>query len=365
MNSPLRSAAPALPPRTTLQSRRSPLASPEQQNALLRDLPLRDRTNAMTSFAACTSRGGEPLRTLAPRVLQLNLGKLCNMTCAHCHVDAGPDRRDAMMSEEVVASCIRLIDTLPIETLDLTGGAPELHQAFRRLVSAARARGIHVIDRCNLTVLLLPRFRALPAWLAAQGVEVVASLPHYRASHTDAQRGEGTYARSMEAMRALNAVGYGQGDPERRLTLMANPAGTYLFTHQGAMEQTWRERLAADHGVYFDRLIALTNMPISRFLAWLVERGELVAYVQRLADAHRDQNLAGLMCRDTLSVDWQGRVFDCDFNQQLDLVSEDARGALDVHRLLDATLVGRDIRVGNHCFGCTAGAGSSCGGTVT
>jgi radical SAM/Cys-rich protein len=283
------------------------------------------------------------------------------MTCRHCHVDAGPDRTE-QMSDDVIDAALRLLDASGARTVDLTGGAPELHPRFEALVDACVARGVHVIDRCNLTVLLLGRSAHLPAFLAERGVEVVASLPHWRRPNTDRQRGEGTYDRSIEAIRRLNDVGYGQGDPCRVLTLMHNPAGAFLPSGQAAMEREWKAGLAREHGVAFDRLIALNNMPIARFLEALVEQGNLERYLELLTAAFNPAAVGGLMCGNTLSVGWDGTIFDCDFNQMLDLPTAGRPTVFDVDA---AALPGRRVVTRRHCFGCTAGAGSSCGGATT
>jgi len=314
-------------------------------------------------FGAALARAGHPdgLGVGELDIFQVNIGKLCNMRCRHCHVDAGPEQTVANMDLRTVEACLRALETTPAHTVDITGGAPELNPHFVRLVEGARARGRHVIDRCNLTVLLLPRFEALPAWLAEQGVEIVASLPHPRQPATDAQRGEGTWSRSIEALRRLNAVGYGQGNPQRRLTLMHNPAGAWLPGAQAGMEREWKTSLQRSTGVTFDRLIALNNMPISRFLDWLVASGNLDAYMQKLHAAFNPAAVAGLMCRNTLSIGWDGALYDCDFNQMLALPTAGRPTIFDFDY---AALRARRVVVDRHCFGCTAGAGSSCGGAV-
>jgi radical SAM/Cys-rich protein len=293
--------------------------------------------------------------------LQVNLGRLCNMSCRHCHVDAGPDRMDAQMDEETVALVLSALDRCGARTLDLTGGAPELHPAFQTLVTAARARGMAVLDRSNLTILLVPRMRELPAFLAELGVEIVASLPHVRARNTDAQRGEGTFARSMEALRLLNGHGYGLGDPARRLTLVSNPAGAFLGADQWSLEGEWRRTLQEQHGVRFDRLFMLHNMPVGRFLAWLEESGNLDAYMARLVDAFNPNAVPGVLCRSLVSVAWDGSLYDCDFHQMVDLPPTGRPHLRDVDWGAFAT---RAIQTAPHCFGCTAGAGSSCGGAT-
>jgi radical SAM/Cys-rich protein len=298
-------------------------------------------------------------------IFQINVGKLCNMTCRHCHVDAGPDRTDQMMSRETVELCLAALDRTAAKVVDLTGGAPELNPHFRYLVDECVARGKHVMDRCNLTVLLTGPCRDLPGWLAERGVEVVCSLPHYRKRNTDLQRGDGTFEKSIEALKRLNAAGYGKGDPRLKLTLMHNPAGAFLAGDQKSMEKEWKEGLAANHGVSFDALIALNNMPISRFLEWLETSGNLSAYMELLVNAYNPATLAGLMCRNTLSVAWDGRIYDCDFNQMLELDARYPDGrAVHVRDFDPARLQARPIVTARHCYGCTAGAGSSCGGAI-
>ena len=310
---------------------------------------------------AIAESGFDGLFPTALEIFQINLGKLCNMMCRHCHVDAGPHRTDAMMNRETVDACLRALDRTPAHTVDVTGGAPELHPDFRYVVDEAVRRGKHVIDRCNLSVLLLPRSSGLAEWLAERGVEIVASLPHYRKRNTDAQRGDGAFDRSIEALRLLNDVGYGKGDPQRVLTLMSNPAGAFLAPNQAAAETEWKEALRRNHGVTFDRLFTLNNMPISRFLDWLNESGNLEPYMQRLRAAFNPAAIRGLMCRNTISISWDGRLFDCDFNQMLDLEAADSMRVedFDLGRWQRRRIVTRA-----HCFGCTAGSGSSCGGAT-
>ena len=336
---------------TSLVSRASPLASTRAQLQLLRRLPLKD-------FPV-------ELRPAAIEIFQVNVGKLCNMTCRHCHVDAGPDRTAEMMTRETVELCLAALDKTEARTVDITGGAPELNPHFRYLVDACIARGKHVMDRCNLTVLLTGPCRDLPEWFAARGVEIVCSLPHYRKRNTDLQRGEGTFEKSIEALARLNAAGYGKGDPRRRLTLVHNPVGAFLAGDQKSMEREWKQGLAANHGVSFDALIALNNMPISRFLEWLQASGNLERYMELLVNAYNPGTVQGLMCRSTLSVGWDGRIYDCDFNQMLELDARYRDGELAHIRDFDpARLAARAIVTARHCFGCTAGAGSSCSGAL-
>jgi radical SAM/Cys-rich protein len=337
---------------TSLASRHSPLASTRAQLRALESLPLR-------KFPAVLRPA------VAIEIFQINVGKLCNMTCRHCHVDAGPDRTGEMMSRETVELCLAALDKTAARTVDITGGAPELNPHFRSLVDACVERGKHVMDRCNLTVLLTGPCRDLPEWFAARGVEVVCSLPHYRRRNTDSQRGDGTFDKSIEALRRLNAAGYGKGDPRLRLTLMHNPAGAFLAGDQKSMEREWHEGLAANHGVTFDALVALNNMPISRFLEWLQATGNLERYMELLVNAYNPATVNGLMCRNTVSVGWDGRVYDCDFNQMLELDSRYPDGrAAHVRDFDPAQLAARRIVTAGHCFGCTAGAGSSCSGAI-
>jgi radical SAM/Cys-rich protein len=343
-------------PRATqsLRRRAAPLAAPQEQLRLLKAVLLD------TEFDALAGAGLTPTPL---EVFQVNLGKLCNMTCRHCHVDAGPDRTDAVMGGEVVEQVIAALRRSRAHTVDLTGGAPELHPRFRDLVQAAADAGKHVMDRCNLTVLLLPRNAGLVDWLAEREVEIVASLPHWRRPNTDAQRGDGVFERSVRALRVLNAAGYGRGDPKRRLTLVSNPAGAFLGASQASVESEWREGLQRNFGVCFDRLFVLNNMPIARFLEWLEQSGNLESYLERLVNAYNPAAVAGLMCRSTLSVGWDGRLYDCDFNQMLDL-EIDASAGLHIRDFDEDAWQRRRIVTARHCFGCTAGAGSSCGGQV-
>jgi radical SAM/Cys-rich protein len=339
-------------PVVSLRARGATLASAQRQLEVLDAVAL-----PRGDFEATL---GGPLIPARLEIVQVNLGKLCNMSCRHCHVDAGPDRTE-IMSRETIDLVLEALDRTGAHTVDLTGGAPELNPQFRYLVEQCVARGKHVIDRCNLTVLLLPRNADLPAWLAERGVEVVCSLPHHRERSTDAQRGDGTFERSLEALRRLNEAGYGQGDPRRVLTLMANPSGAFLAPDQAPTEARWKRSLLAEHGVRFDRLIALNNMPISRFLDWLVASGNLEPYLGRLVDAFNPAAVSGLMCRNTVSIGWDGQLYDCDFNQMLELP---ARGVGHVRDFDPQAFARRRIVTARHCFGCTAGAGSSCGGAT-
>ena len=312
--------------------------------------------------AALESSGLYPLRPSGIEILQINVGKKCNQTCRHCHVDAGPDRTE-MMPDPVVDKVLEVLEGSDIPTLDITGGAPELHKRFREMVIRARAAGKKVMDRCNLTITLLPNYAYLPEFLAEHQVEVVASLPHYRAKSTDSQRGDGVFEESIEALRRFNALGYGKQGTGLMLHLVTNPVGTFLPGSQQSLESDWKRQMQRLYGIEFNSLFTITNMPISRFLEFLEESDHLAEYMERLVNAYNPAAAAGVMCRNTLSVGWDGTLFDCDFNQMLDLpVAPDVpRTIFDWDR---ERLEGREIMLGPHCFGCTAGAGSSCGGAT-
>jgi radical SAM/Cys-rich protein len=297
------------------------------------------------------------------KTLQVNLGKRCNLACHHCHVESGPLRTERLSE----AGCARILELLAlnpqVETLDLTGGAPELHEGFRDVVRRARALGRRVIDRCNLTVFFEPGQQDTPAFLASQGVEIVASLPCYGPENVEKQRGRGVFDPSIRALQALVALGYGRGDPARVLHLVYNPVGPFLPPDQATLEAEYRERLGLDFGICFDRLLTLTNMPIKRFAHTLVREGRLAEYMSLLVTHFNPATLPGLMCRELISVDHRGHLFDCDFNQALELpVHGPARDIWAVDDLTE--FAGRQVRTAPHCFGCTAGAGSSCSGAV-
>jgi radical SAM/Cys-rich protein len=344
-------------PARSLRSRNAPLAAPAEQLRTLASLPLE------REFPECLrSAGLSPLRPTRIGIFQINVGKLCNQTCRHCHVDAGPDRREAM-TRETMELCLAALARTSIPIVDITGGAPELNPNFRWLVESCAASGRKVMDRCNLTILLTPGQEDLPEFLARHRVEVICSLPHYRALGTDRQRGEGVYERSVEALKRLNAVGYGDGRSGLRLVLVTNPVGAFLPGNQASLEKEWKRELDRLHGIRFDNLHTITNMPISRFLEWLVESGNLREYMERLVRAFNPAAAAGVMCRDTLSIGWDGTLYDCDFNQMLELPI-DASGPRHIRDFDLARLESRRIRFDRHCFGCTAGAGSSCGGAT-
>jgi radical SAM/Cys-rich protein len=302
------------------------------------------------------------LRAESVSTLQINLGRKCNQACRHCHVDASPVRKE-MMTDEVVEACLDVLASTPtIATVDVTGGAPELHPRFREIVRRAGALRRHVMVRHNLTVQCEPGQQDLPEFFAAQRCEVLCSLPHYTQEATDRQRGAGVYARSITALERLNAVGYGRGDG-LVLNLVANPVGAFLPPRQEDLERDARAYLLAQHGIVFDRLYTITNMPIARFAQWLRGAGLYEDYQDRLERAFNPATVAGLMCRSLLSVSWTGSLHDCDFNQMLGMaLSEGVPETIHDFRL--APLAKRRIRTDAHCFGCTAGAGSSCGGVL-
>lgn len=342
----------------TLLRQASPLADAAEQRRILEG----QRSQKVPAFDETLAIHARPQLT-AGRIetLQVNVGRLCNQTCRHCHVDAGPDRRE-IMSAETVNACLRVLDEARIPTLDITGGAPEMNPNFRRMVTTARGLGRRVIDRCNLTILLAPGYADLAGFLAEQEVEIVASLPCYLESNCDRQRGAGVYAKSIAALQRLNELGYGR-HPDLPLTLVYNPVGPSLPPDQAQLEADYRRELRTRHGVEFTRLFTITNMPISRFLADLLESGRYEEYLAKLANAFNPAAVAGLMCLSTLSVDWQGRLHDCDFNQMLDL-SVTPASPQTIFEFNAARLDGRAIVTGRHCYGCTAGAGSSCGGAI-
>jgi radical SAM/Cys-rich protein len=304
------------------------------------------------------------IRRLRVDTLQVNLGYKCNQSCLHCHVAASPQRTE-MMDAGNAALVLEVLRERAIGTLDLTGGAPELNPHFRDLVRGARDLGVHVIDRCNLTILSEPGQEDLAEFLAGHGVEVTASLPCYSPANVDRQRGDGVFERSIAGLRRLNALGYGDAASGRVLNLVYNPQGPSLPPAQGPLEADYKRELLRHFGIRFDRLFALVNMPIQRFGSTLVSKGHLGNYMQLLRGAFREENLQTLMCRSLVSVDWQGELYDCDFNQMLRLPAR-VNGAVQPHLrdLLTGDAVGETIAVADHCYGCTAGQGSSCGGAL-
>jgi radical SAM/Cys-rich protein len=305
-----------------------------------------------------------PLRRKALDTLQVNLGYKCNQTCVHCHVNAGPNRKE-MMDEGTIDTVIRVLADRGLTTLDLTGGAPEMNPRFRHLVQRARALGVRVIDRCNLTILSEPGYEGLAEFLAAEGVEISASMPCYSQDNVDKQRGDGVFDRSIAALQALNALGYGKPDSGLVLNLVFNPQGAALPPGQQQLEADYKRELAAHFGIVFNQLFVIVNMPIQRFGSTLVSKGQFAGYMALLKANYLEKNLDSVMCRTIVSVDWQGYLYDCDFNQMLGMtapIGEHPRPHLD--DLLQLDIEGAAIAIADHCYGCTAGQGSSCGGAL-
>lgn len=319
----------------------------------------------MQSFAEKLSRNANGFKRRAVDVLQVNLGRYCNLACIHCHVEAGPTRNE-MMSRQNIDAVLRFLASTEIPTLDITGGAPELHPDFDYLVESARKLGRHVMDRCNLTVIFELEKDYLPEFFKRQNVELVCSLPCYSEENVDKQRGKGTFDLSIRALQIFNQIGYGQPDSDLVLNLVYNPVGPHLPPSQDKLEQDYKRILNDQFGIVFNHLYCLSNMPITRYETHLRLRGEYDRYMELLADSFNAGTLNQVMCRYLVSVGWEGSIYDCDFNQMLGLSLRDARGeALNIGSLtsLDQVLE-RSITIGDHCYACTAGSGSSCGGAL-
>jgi len=320
----------------------------------------------MNRFAEKLAAHSLSLRRARPEILQVNVGKLCNLTCMHCHVNAGPKRKE-FMTRKTVDRIINWLARTQIPTLDLTGGAPEMIPDFRYFIERVKvlAPSRHMIDRCNLTILLQHGYGDLPEFLAMNKVEIIASMPCYSAKNVDAQRGEGVFDDSIAALQLLNSLGYGS-DPELPLHLVYNPVGTFLPPLQDELEADFKRELKEHFGIVFNELYALANLPIGRFASYLRHNGKLEEYMQLLIHAFNPATISGLMCCNTISVGWRGEVYDCDFNQQLGMQWSDngTRERLFLWDIDPDKIENREISTGNHCFGCTAGAGSSCGGAI-
>lgn len=314
------------------------------------------------SFEDVLTQHGQWLERSDAKILQVNVGKMCNLACVHCHVGAGPTRKE-IMTRECMEKIFEWSEDNPLPVVDLTGGAPEMFPHFREMVTWFRSRGVKVMDRCNLTILLQPGYEWAAEFLRDQQVEIVASMPCYSPENVNAQRGNGVFDESIEALQLLNTLGYGVED-DLPLNLVYNPNGAFLPPNQEELEAVYKRELSEHFGIQFHKLFALTNLPVSRFASYLKQRGKYEEYLQLLKDSFNPASVKGLMCRDTLSVDWEGRVFDCDFNQQMEMHTG-FDGApqflwdLDLRRWKQTA-----IRTASHCFGCTAGQGSSCGGVV-
>jgi len=321
------------------------------------------RLSALPRFQQTLQQHGlAPLKASGLDILQVNVGKLCNQACRHCHVDAGPTRTE-IMSRETFQACLDVLREHPIPTVDITGGAPEMNPHFRWFVEECRKIGKKVMVRCNLTILTAgPQFADLPEFFAAQKVEVISSLPHYSSGWTDRQRGDHVFEKSVRALRKLNAVGYGQ-NPDLQLNLVTNPVGVFLPGNQKDLEADFKRELRAQFDITFNQLFTITNMPISRFLESLQKAGKLEDYLEKLVQSFNPSAALGVMCRNLISVGWDGQLYDCDFNQMLEL-SVTPAGANHIKSFDWATLNTREITLNQHCYGCTAGSGSSCGGAV-
>ncbi len=317
------------------------------------------------AFAQMAAKAGHaPLRPSSIEIFQINIGKLCNQVCAHCHVDAGPDKKVENMNRETLEQCLDILSKYDIPTVDITGGAPEMNPHFKWFVEECRKLGKEVIDRCNLTIIMAnKKYHTLPDWFAEQGVHIVSSLPYFSKTRTDAQRGDGVFEDSIEALRRLNAVGYGKEGSGLVLDLVYNPTGAFLPGGQAGLEREFKSQLKRRFDIEFNRLFAITNMPISRYLEYLLESGNYETYMAELVNAFNPAAVSNVMCRNTISISWDGFMYDCDFNQMLNLrvalPQADHISQFDYDRLLQ-----RNIVVNQHCYGCTAGAGSSCGGEL-
>jgi len=317
----------------------------------------------MNRFALKLAERSLSLRRARPEILQVNVGKLCNLTCVHCHVNSGPNRKE-IMTRDTIDRVVDWLAKTAIPTVDVTGGAPEMIPDFRYLIArlAALSPSRHLIDRCNLTILLEPGYEDLGEFLAKRKVEIIASMPCYTPENVNAQRGEGVFEGSIKALQHLNSLGYG-AEPDLPLHLVYNPVGAFLPGPQAELETDYKRELKKHFGIVFGKLYTLTNLPIVRFAAYLRHNNKLDEYMQLLVDAFNPATIDGLMCRNTISVGWRGEVYDCDFNQQLDMQWESGRG-LFLWDIDPSRIDNREIMTGDHCFACTAGAGSSCGGAI-
>jgi radical SAM/Cys-rich protein len=341
----------------SLSFRQNPLASPGHQ------LDLLEHQHNLPAFSEKLAESGlAPLRPLGIDIFQVNIGKMCNQVCGHCHVDAGPDRKE-IMTRETMQQCLDVLRYLPAKTVDITGGAPEMNPDFRWFVESLRSLGKHIIVRSNLTIIVSnKRFNDLPDFYKAHQVEIASSLPFYNADRTDRQRGEGVFNNSVRALEMLNSVGYGKPDTGLILNLVYNPSGAFLPGNQKQMERDFKVELKKHYNIDFNNLFCITNMPISRYLEYLIDSGNYERYMDRLVAAFNPAAATNVMCRNTLSVGWDGYLYDCDFNQMLDMK---VNGPVTHLRDFDQTLLAaREIKINQHCFGCTAGTGSSCGGAT-
>lgn len=344
----------------SLKAQNHPLANTEKEIELLESLDFTD-----TFESKLKESGLFPLKPTQIEILQINMGKMCNQVCQHCHVDAGPDRKE-IMEREVMQHCLDVIKKNDIKAIDLTGGAPEMNPHFRWFVTEIRKinEDINIIVRCNLTIILAnPKYHDLPDFFKSNNIEVVSSLPYFNAAKTDAQRGDGVFGKSIKALKMLNEVGYGVEGSPLKLNLVFNPSGAFLPASQADLELQFKRKLSAQYDVQFNSLFTITNIPISRFLEYLLRSGNYENYMEKLINSYNIAAAANVMCRTTISVGWDGYLYDCDFNQMLEL-KVDTPKTQHIKDWDTAALEERNIIVNQHCFGCTAGAGSSCGGAT-
>lgn len=346
----------------SLKASHNPIANFSHQVTILEDSP---GLNELPKFKdKLENIGLYPLKPTSLEVFQVNVGKMCNQVCAHCHVDAGPDRKE-IMTRDTMQQCLEVLKDSDFKTVDLTGGAPELNPDFRWFVSEIKKLGLHIIVRCNLTIILAnPKYHDLPGFFKANEIEVVSSLPFYNAQRTDRQRGDGVFDKSIKALQMLNEVGYGIEGTGLKLNLVFNPSGAFLPAAQWQLEADFKQALKKDFDITFNELFAITNLPISRFLDYLLNSGNYESYMEKLVTAFNPTAATNVMCRNTISVGWDGFLYDCDFNQMLDL-KIDVANAQHISEFDATASAERSIITGNHCYGCTAGAGSSCGGATT
>ena len=350
----------------SLKSRGDDLASTFFQLDVLNGKEVSD-----AKFPAFAKRIGEVgFKTLRPtdlEIFQLNIGKLCNQTCTHCHVDAGPDRKEENMDKATLEKCLKVIASVPtIHTVDITGGAPEMNAHFRWFVEECTKLGKKVIDRCNLTIIVAnKKYHDLPDFLAKHKVHIISSLPYFSEGKTDSQRGDGVFQASIKALQMLNEVGYGKNDPDLVLDLVYNPNGAFLPDAQESLQALFKRKLSTKFDISFNSLFAITNLPIARFLDYLLQSGNYEEYMEKLVNAFNPMTVEGLMCRNTISVSWEGYLHDCDFNQMLDLkVATKGKKSQHLDDFDLEVFQDRNVVLNQHCYGCTAGAGSSCGGEI-
>lgn len=345
-------------PLKTLKFRDSDLSYADEQIKIL------DKFSERSFESYIKKSGAEKLTSRKVEIFQINLGKICNQTCRHCHVDAGPDRKE-IMTRETMQICLEKLSQTDIQVVDLTGGAPELNPQFRWFVNEIKKLNRHIMVRCNLTVILSnPKFYDLPEFFASHKLEIVSSLPYFQKNPTDRQRGEGVFEKSIKALRMLNDVGYGNNDTDLILNLVYNPSGAFLPASQYSLEIDFKKELQQKHGIVFNNLYTITNMPISRFLEYLIDSGNFEYYMEKLISAFNKSAAENVMCRNTISVGWNGFIYDCDFNQMLEMKVIDEK--MEHIKNFDVNFLNtREIVTGQHCFGCTAGTGSSCGGAIS